>query len=563
MSNGTTTNICSAVAISTKQQCQHPARQGSSWCAQHQDPSTRAPAAAEMPQGGAMPARLAGSSPEEDLALAALEQQPVLGECDEAGPELTPEAKVLIAPSTLPDRQMQILAMASVLESGGTPHLAGGTGAGKTAMVETIAAHRNCELIYLNASHMTHEKLLGLPTVAEDAQGRLSTPTAPPSWRLQLDDLAQAEADGEPFKQPMVFIDELTNADMGLSNALMGVINQDGMKESGQEGWRLPSNTLFVTAGNKFEHSQGASDLAAAMESRLVHFDVQYGGMEEWYDLDRSMDGLPNHFKGRHHTFFTPPDSDEDVLGLVMAPVMERTQAEKLAAEGDWRDTLFAFMEEHPEWQPDAVAADSKGDPSGQAPTNRNLSHLVRYLAAVPEGPAAPEARRKIMVGKLGDNIGRAFSIYSSEVADLPSPAAWMDNPSEAHAFRAERTGDDRDRPDKMKIQSRRIANYALRPRPEDVPKSGEHKWRAKQILSGINVVCEMGKDAGGSYRGRVVPEIKMLFESLATLPGGAGGVSARDRQVLAKAHDMFGAADIPELLRLQQEANQARSTGR
>lgn len=513
--------------------CRRPAKKGSQWCADHQDPSTRiasaAPAAAAPAKGMSF-----RNDPTEEIAdghdLAPA--QPVFAECDEPGPEHTPESREVTIPAGLPTRQTQMLALAATMEAGHTPFLTGPSGVGKTAMLKQWADARGCDWVYLNASRLTDADLTGATMGLVEDDGTPRTVTGMPDWTARLHEAWEKEQNGEEYDQPMVVFDELTNAPPDVANVLMGVVNRDGYQDTQAaigRGWKIPSNTIFAATGNLVEHSHGTFELTGPMEARLVHFPIAGPRMKTakdvWFRLwGEEPEGDPK------ETFF---DWDEgaEALRSVMTPIRQRSEEDHRAKKCEWAVTLDAFASAHPEYDlsVEAEAQMAKGEePSGRLPSIRTGKTLCEALAHVPESTAATRStQRHLMTGIWGEAAGRALQIFADN-RDLPSAADWLDNPDKAHGFHNvsfEQLQSDGakavvhgPRPDMMKITARRVMNEALRGAPPRGQKATQ-AYRDKQRLKALDVFTRMvGENGEGA--GMLVSEVRATMEGVGSIRG-------------------------------------------
>jgi len=152
------------------------------------------------------------------------------------------------------------------IKTGLVPFLQSSPGIGKSSIVKQIAYDYNLELIDLRLSMCAPEDLNGLPRFKDNRAefvpfsffplGETPLPEGKDGWLL--------------------FLDEFNSAPRSIQAAAYKLVldRQVGM-------YRLHPKTALVAAGNRMEDGAITHQLSTAMQSRLVHLELEVS-MEDW-----------------------------------------------------------------------------------------------------------------------------------------------------------------------------------------------------------------------------------------------------------------------------------------
>lgn len=176
--------------------------------------------------------------------------------------------------------------------------LEGGSGIGKTTIVETIAAQRNMTYCQLNLAQMEEVgDLTGMPIkevwiTAKDATGNTVGKWYPESMVSTLSPYVKVTGKirtgyAKPAWLPteenpngtILFLDDYTRANALFMNACMELINK-GKYIS----WELPKNTNIVLSTNPDDGQFSVTSLDNAQKTRFVNFQIKSDtkGWAEW-----------------------------------------------------------------------------------------------------------------------------------------------------------------------------------------------------------------------------------------------------------------------------------------
>lgn len=175
----------------------------------------------------------------------------------------------------------EILSCVSV---GLTPLLTSSPGIGKSSLVQQLAREYNLKLIDLRLSQCTPEDLQGFPM----RTGNKATFTPFDIFPLQGEEIP------EGYEGWLLFLDEATSASKAVQAAAYKLI-LDRMVGS----FKLHDQVAIVAAGNKASDKAVVNQLSTALQSRLIHFELE-ADPNEWTEH-----ALKNGFDHRIISFIT------------------------------------------------------------------------------------------------------------------------------------------------------------------------------------------------------------------------------------------------------------------
>ena len=250
----------------------------------------------------------------------------------------------------------------------------GGTGEGKSSVMEALAGALERTFIPLLGSTHLPEDFSGYPT--PDHKERI-VHMMPTSWVAKTKD-----------GNALILIDELTNVPSATQAGLLSVITERRVGD-----YQMPASTLIVAACNPPELCPNAVPLAPAMRSRFVHFDWVID-WEAWFS------GLRLGCQWGAPTFPLVPDNWEEMLP-------------------QFGGLVEAFLRS----APDARTKLPQDDETMAFPTLRTWTYLVRCFAAA---DACGYERKDPMFRSLshacvGEEIGGEFLRYWHKL-DLLNP---------------------------------------------------------------------------------------------------------------------------------------------
>lgn len=154
--------------------------------------------------------------------------------------------------------------------AGTVPFIQSSPGIGKSSIVRSIAKELNLSLIDHRLSTSAPEDLTGLPRFDEDGRARFA-PFA---------DLFPIEGDTIPegFDGWLIFLDEFNSAPKSVQAAAYKLI-LDG--QIGQHN--LHSNVIIMAAGNLSTDRAITTSMSTAMQSRLIHIEME-ANFKEWLE---------------------------------------------------------------------------------------------------------------------------------------------------------------------------------------------------------------------------------------------------------------------------------------
>jgi hypothetical protein len=153
------------------------------------------------------------------------------------------------------------------IESGVSVFLHGLSSDGKSARVKQI--DKDAVIIYLrNASP---DSLNGKSIVGPD--GKLID--IAPTWYQKL----KAKCEAEPNKIHILFFDEITNATPNIQGMAYNIV----LDKEVNGLWKLPDNARIVAAGNDYNDSLAANQLAEPLFNRFAHVYIKTSA-EDWLE---------------------------------------------------------------------------------------------------------------------------------------------------------------------------------------------------------------------------------------------------------------------------------------
>lgn len=159
-------------------------------------------------------------------------------------------------------------ALTEVLFARLVPMITGNPGSGKSDIVKQVANKLNLQLIDVRLSQMDSSDINGFPTIKDG-----KTIFVPPDiFPITTDPLPKGK-DGW-----LIFLDELSSASLSTQAAAYKLVLD---KQVGQ--YHLHPNVAIVAAGNKSTDKAIVNRMGTAMQSRLVHFNLEVGS-KDWID---------------------------------------------------------------------------------------------------------------------------------------------------------------------------------------------------------------------------------------------------------------------------------------
>ncbi len=152
------------------------------------------------------------------------------------------------------------------VESGVAVFLHGQSSEGKSARVKQLDP--DLEIIYLR--NATPDSLNG-KSVYNPATGEMID--VPPTWYKKL----KAKCEANPDKINIIFFDEITNA----LPAIQGMAYNIVLDREVNGIWKLPDNARVVAAGNDYNDSLAANQLAEPLFNRFAHVYINTK-VEDW-----------------------------------------------------------------------------------------------------------------------------------------------------------------------------------------------------------------------------------------------------------------------------------------
>ena len=188
---------------------------------------------------------------------------------------------------------------------GVVPLLHGSPSTGKSSIARELAKEMNLKLIDLRLGECEPTDLLGLPFIQN---GRASY-NPMKHFPLEGDEIPKG------YSGWLLFFDELTSADRSVQKASYRVILDRKIDQT-----PLHDKCFIMAAGNRTDDNAIVEEMSTALQSRMVHFDVELP-LDSWLDWAYSADidsrvlsfvqsapGMFNDFSPEHdgHTYACP-----------------------------------------------------------------------------------------------------------------------------------------------------------------------------------------------------------------------------------------------------------------
>lgn len=132
----------------------------------------------------------------------------------------------------------------------------GPPGAGKSAIVRSVAEKCHCSFIDLRLAQMEAIDIKGLPVPEADGV----------HWKIS------AVYPRENTSRGILFLDELSACDRTIQTAAYELILDRKLGDD----YRLPDNWLIVAAGNRIEDNASAVAMSSALANRFLHVELEY-----------------------------------------------------------------------------------------------------------------------------------------------------------------------------------------------------------------------------------------------------------------------------------------------
>lgn len=270
-----------------------------------------------------------------------------------------------------------LLAVIKAAGDGQVPVLMWGEpGVGKSALIGSLAQHRECAFEVVIGSQSDPTDFGGLPVVTPGG-----VDLEAPAWAKRL---AGSENGG------IAFLDELTTAVPATQGAMLRVVND---KVVGNV--RLGAEVQIVAAANPPEHAADGWDLTAPMSNRFCH--VTYS-----------------------------PNPEDWARGLVTGfPMIAPDTTNALTDQGiaAARAQIAGFIHQFPGH---LHALPNSAAQAGRAwPSPRTWTHLATMLAQL----TTTEAIEMVTYGLVGEGVGAEFITWR-DALDLPDPADLIADPA-------------------------------------------------------------------------------------------------------------------------------------
>ena len=180
-----------------------------------------------------------------------------------------------------------------VLDSKLVPMMHGSPGTAKSSITKQVAAKRNLKVIDLRLAQSDPTDLNGFPAFNKDntKAGYIPFNTFPIEGdelpkKVSIGDNIGVDAKGNPIQATkdeyydgwLLFLDEFPSATLAVQAAAYKLVLD---KQVGP--FDLHSKVSIVAAGNKMSDRAVTNRLSTAMQSRLVHFEVELNS-EDWLD---------------------------------------------------------------------------------------------------------------------------------------------------------------------------------------------------------------------------------------------------------------------------------------
>lgn len=154
------------------------------------------------------------------------------------------------------------------IRAGLVPMIEGSPGIGKSGLVHAIAKQYNLKVIDLRLSQCDPTDLNGFPTAHGERASYLPMDTFP----LEGDEVP------EGYTGWLLFLDEITSAPRAVQAAAYKLILD---RMVGQR--KLNKKLAIVAAGNKLTDGAIVEEMSTALQSRMIHFELEVDS-NEWVD---------------------------------------------------------------------------------------------------------------------------------------------------------------------------------------------------------------------------------------------------------------------------------------
>lgn len=254
----------------------------------------------------------------------------------------------------------------------------GAPGEGKTSLIEEVAGSLGRPVEIVIGSLREASDFAGIPMRTERGVS-----FAPPAWALRC--VAAPET--------VVFLDELTTADVTVQAAMMRVIHERICGDLA-----LPATVAIVAAANPPDIAIGGSDLAAPLANRFLHLDFE-ATVDEW------VAGMLNGWVGWE------------------LPIVKDLRA---AEEARWRSMVVSFIRHRPELLRKLPA---RSDQQGQAwPSPRTWDRAASIAAAADSADASAQVLLLLVSGLVGHGAATEFLQFVRK-CELQDPETLLSSP--------------------------------------------------------------------------------------------------------------------------------------
>lgn len=151
-------------------------------------------------------------------------------------------------------------ALFHVLRSGLVPMLHGSPGCGKSDIVRAISSENNLKLIDVRLSQLDPTDISGFPSLVDGRSDYLPPKTFP----IASDKIP------EGYNGWVLFLDEINSAPLAVQAAAYRLVLD---REVGQH--KLHDNVAIIAAGNKATDKAIVNRMSTAMQSRMIHFNIE------------------------------------------------------------------------------------------------------------------------------------------------------------------------------------------------------------------------------------------------------------------------------------------------
>jgi hypothetical protein len=192
-------------------------------------------------------------------------------------------------------------ALIDVLNANLVPNLLGSPGIGKSDIIRSIAEKNNFEIIDIRLSQMDPADLNGFPFI--DKENNKAGYMAMNTFPLEKDPLPKGKAGW------LIFLDEFNSAPLSVQAAAYKLILDRAVGMH-----KLHPNVAIIAAGNKGSDKAIVSRQSTAMQSRMIHFelDVDFKAWMNWATdnkIDERIKSFINFKPSLLHAF--DPDHDD------------------------------------------------------------------------------------------------------------------------------------------------------------------------------------------------------------------------------------------------------------